>query len=147
MPTEIRWRWQPWLREIVGECGRRGWLFAVVVQVDLDVLFPLSREVFLGEDGFDWAFVDAEATVDAGARVDVELGGGGELFFVFGRVDAVDGADIDAGGVFGSDARLSDDVGHNQRLGKWVGSRNGRLGDWSICVGGARLRPVVGVDL
>ena len=118
-----------------------------MVQVDLDVLFPLSREVFLGEDGLDWAFVDAEATVDAGARVDVELGGGGEVFFVFGRVDAVDGADIDAGGVFGSDARLSDDVGHNERLGKCVGSRNGRFGKWSICVCGARLRPVVGVDL
>ena len=62
--------------------------------------------------GFGRAFVDAEAAVDAGVGIDEELGGGGEVGFVFSGVEAVDGADVDAGGVFAVDAGFGDDVRH-----------------------------------
>ena len=59
--------------------------------------------------------VHAQAAVDAGVRIDVELIEGAELLFVLGGVDAVDGADLDAGGVLGSDAGFGDHVGHGVR--------------------------------
>jgi hypothetical protein len=85
-----------------------------VVQVDLDVLVPLRRHVFLLEDGLDGALVDAEGAVDSGVGVDVELVDGAEVGLVLGGMDAVDGANGDAGGVLGSDAGLGDDVWHGE---------------------------------
>jgi hypothetical protein len=39
------------------------------------------------------------------------------MLFTWGRVDAVDRADVGAGGVLGADARLGDDVRHSAILG------------------------------
>src|SRR5581483_359191 len=76
--------------------------------VDLHERLPLLRERVLGEDRLDRALRLARTAVDALLRVDhedpVEL------------VDAVDGADIDAGAVFDVDAGLGDDVGHGGLL-------------------------------
>ena len=56
-------------------------------------------------------FALARGAVDALIRVDVELLVG-RFVVPVRRMDAVHGAHLDAGGVAGTDARLSDDVGH-----------------------------------
>src|SRR5689334_1884278 len=61
---------------------------------------PLVRYGALVEDGIDRALWLAGATLDALVRVDV--------VHVLGLVDARDGADVDAAGVLGSNARLDD---------------------------------------
>ncbi len=86
--------------------------FGEVVDVDLDVFVPGLREVFLGVDGLDGALIDAEAAVDAGIGVDVELIVLFEVGLVTGGVDAVDGAYLDAGDVLCADAGFADDMGH-----------------------------------
>jgi hypothetical protein len=88
----------------------------VVIGVFVDELFPLGREVFEGEDRLDRALVDAQAAVDTGVWVDVELVDGFKVAFVFAGVDAVDRANRDARRVFGSDAGLRNDVGHEKNL-------------------------------
>ena len=71
----------------------------------------IARHVFFWVDGTDRAGWDASAAIDALVRVNVEL--------VVTLVNAFDGANFDAGGIFGSDAGLSDDVCHvGSSLGK-----------------------------
>jgi len=94
-----------------------------VIQIELDEAVPFSGEVFLREDRLDGAFVDAEAAVDAGVGIDVELIGLAEVGLILGGMDAVDGAHLDAGGVLGSDAGLADDVRHWVR--PWVSFAGG----------------------
>src|SRR4051812_24617989 len=53
-----------------------GILLLIVRGVFLDEGFPLGGQVFLGEDGLDGAFVDAQAAVDAGIGVDIKQLGG-----------------------------------------------------------------------
>lgn len=89
----------------------------VVISVDLDVLTPLFRQVVLGEDRAHRALVHAQPAVDAGAWIDVELRGWRKCSLGLGGVDAVDGADLDATGILGRDARFSNDVWH----GRWRG--------------------------
>src|SRR5206468_12077193 len=60
----------------------------------------------------------AGAAVDTFFRMDVEHGRLGELPFVLPRVDAVDGADVDAGGVFRFNAGIGDDERHS-RVSPW----------------------------
>ncbi|MFM1868147.1 MAG: hypothetical protein RL591_1555 [Planctomycetota bacterium] len=90
---------------------RRDSLFEEV-SVDLDVLAPLGGHIVLREDRLHGAFVDAETAIDAGVRVDVQLLLNPVLPLLLGRMDAVDGANLDAGGVLGSDAGFGDDVCH-----------------------------------
>jgi hypothetical protein len=76
----------------------------------------IAGHVFLWEDCADRAGWDASAAVDALVRVNVEL--------VVAFVDALDGANFDAGGIFGADAGLSNDVCHvGSSLGKPSRSR------------------------
>ena len=73
---------------------------------------PFLGHFILGEDGFDGAFVHAQAAVDARIRIDVELFGGFELRFVLARVNAIDWTNLDAGGVLHADARLRNVMRH-----------------------------------
>ncbi len=69
---------------------------------------PLLRHGILGKDGGYWTFWLAGATIDALVRVDVVL--------VFTLIDAVNGANLDARRVLGSNAGLGNNVWHNRRL-------------------------------
>ena len=73
---------------------------------------PFLREVFFREDRLNRAFVDTEAAVDARIGIDEELVGILVLAAILRGMDAIHRADFDASGVFGTDTRLSDDVGH-----------------------------------
>jgi hypothetical protein len=71
----------------------------------------IGRNVLFWEDRADRTGWDASATVDALVRVNVKL--------VVAFVNAFDGANFDAGRIFGADAGLSNDVGHvGSSLGK-----------------------------
>src|SRR5579863_4373914 len=88
-----------------------------VLRVDLGVVLPLLRNVGIGEDRFDRTGGDAGAAVDTDFRIDVE-----HLVFIF-AVNAVDRTNVHTRLVFGSDARLGDNVGHEisaslDRLGR-----------------------------
>src|SRR5215467_6901790 len=87
--------------------GRRVELEAGELLVLLDEALPLVRHGTLVENRVDRAFGLTRAALDALVWVDV--------VHVLGLVDARDGADVDAAGVLGADARLDDDVGH------WLG--------------------------
>ena len=87
-----------------------------VLRVDLGVLRPLGRELVLGEAGVHRAGLDAGVAVDALVGVDEELLWRVVVGLVGGRVDAVDGADLDAGVVLLPDAGLRDDVCHLSSL-------------------------------
>src|SRR5262252_1539820 len=77
-----------------------------VVGVDLDERRPLRGDLVLRVDSAHRTGVDAGAAVDAVVRVDVvHLG-------AVVRVDAVGRAHLDARGVLGPDAWLSDHEGH-----------------------------------
>src|SRR3990167_7868009 len=88
--------------------GLRGRLDARVVLeellVQLGEVLPLVRDLVLGEDRLHRAHGLAGAAVDALVRMDVEHG--------LALVDAVHGADLDAGLVLDVDARLGDHVRH-----------------------------------
>ena len=80
--------------------------------VQFGVARPVVRQLILRKDGLNRADRHARAAVDAGVGVDEELIGARVVRGVFLRMNTVDGAHLDAGGVFGSDAWLSDYVGH-----------------------------------
>src|SRR3989338_3112196 len=88
--------------------GLRGRLDARIVLeellVQLGEVLPLVRDLVLGEDRLHRAHGLARAAVDALVRMDIEHG--------LALVDAVHGADLDAGLVLDVDARLGDHVRH-----------------------------------
>src|ERR1039458_6119259 len=88
------------------ELGPGDRLVLEVHLVDLDVGDLGRRDVLLGEDRVDGARIDACTAIDALVRVDENHP------VLVGLVDAVHGADLDAGLVLQVDAGLSDDVGH-----------------------------------
>src|SRR6202035_258045 len=73
---------------------------------------PLLGQLILGEDRIDRARLDTCVAVDALLGVDVQLVHLGERDLVFGRVNAVDGAHLDARMVLQIDTGLGDHVGH-----------------------------------
>ena len=79
-------------------------LLLKVVSVDLDESAPLFRDFVLRVDGIDWARVNARSAVDAFVGIDEVLVG------CIVRVDAIHRADLHAGGILESDARLGDGV-------------------------------------
>src|SRR3990170_2319819 len=91
-------------------------LVLVVVGVPLRELGPLLRQIFQHEDGGHRTDGDAGAAVDALLRVDVEHRLLLKVGLILAGMDAVHRADIDAGGVLGSDAGLSNHVGHKRAL-------------------------------
>src|SRR5437660_3975840 len=68
----------------------------------------LLGQVFLGYDCVHRAFGDAHGAIDALIRIDHQ--------HIRALVDAIDGADVDAVGVFALDAAFRDDVGHRAIL-------------------------------
>src|SRR5581483_4407866 len=90
---------------------RSGHLAAVVARVELDEALPLLRHLVLGGDGINRAGLNARVAVDALLGIDIELIDLVVVRLVGRWVDAVDGADLDAGVVLDPDARLADHVG------------------------------------
>ena len=85
-----------------------------VLRVDLRVARPLGRQLVLGEARVHGAGLDAGVAVDALLGIDVQLVDLVVVGLVRRRVDAVDGAHLDARVVLGPDAGLRDHVGHGR---------------------------------
>ena len=86
--------------------GQQGQLGVELGHVNL-----VSWQVFFCIDGIDWAFRDANCTVDA------LIGVNGQEVRAF--AETVDRADIHAVGVFATDTGFRNNVGHDSL--KWLG--------------------------
>lgn len=89
--------------------------------VDLDEGAPQVGDVAFFVDGGNGAFGDASTAIDAFFGMDIKLHPDAAFEFahflavaigIKGAVDAIDGANIDASGVAGTNAGIGDDVGH-----------------------------------
>jgi hypothetical protein len=78
-----------------------------VFLVLLDVTRPLARDVRIRENRLDGTLRLTRTTIDAFVRMDVEL--------IFGLINAIDRANLDATRVLRLDAWLGNDVGHIPR--------------------------------
>ena len=74
---------------------------------------PFFRQIIEREDSGHWADRHAGAAVDALYRIDVEQLSLGVVGLVFFGMNAIDRTRVHASGVFGSDARLCNHIGHN----------------------------------
>lgn len=81
-------------------------------RIDLEVILPFFREIFLGKYRLNRALINTETTVDTCVRIDVEHFRRLKLIIVRGWVDAINWADINTGRIFGADTGFGDDVGH-----------------------------------
>lgn len=97
-------------------------------RVNIDVVFPLLRNLIFFEDGLDGALWLACTTADAFFWVDVQLhiwaiffyerlfstfvAHPSKLFEVYSRMDAVDGANVDTGGITNATAWIGDYINH-----------------------------------
>src|SRR5712692_2136245 len=86
--------------------------FGVPVGVDRREIRPLFRQILERENRRHRAHRNARAAVNTFHRADVEHGFFFKIRLVFARVDAVHRANVHAGGILGSDAGLSNYVGH-----------------------------------
>ena len=87
-------------------------LVLVPVRIDLREVRPLFRNEILRKDGLYRARGLAGSTIDANLRIDVEHRVLRETCLILSRMNAVDRTNLNAGGVFGSDARLSNHICH-----------------------------------
>src|SRR2546423_1480266 len=97
-------------REPSGSGAVDGALPGEELRVELQRVVVLLGNLELGEDRVDRTRLHAGIAVDADLRIDVELLRDLEVGIAGLRVDAVDGADLDAGVVL--DAAPGDDVRH-----------------------------------
>jgi hypothetical protein len=91
-------------------------LIGVPVRVNGREVLPLLGQVFQGKNGGNGTNGHASATIDALDWTYIKLGFALISWFILARVDAIDGANIHASGIFGANARLSYDVGHHDLL-------------------------------
>src|SRR5260370_38235991 len=96
-----------------GRCAHM--LFLVVpVGIHGSKLLPLFGKIFEGKDSSHGTNRDASAAIDAFDGIDVQHRFALIGRFVFARVDAVHGADVNTGSVLGVDARFGNHVSHTQ---------------------------------
>src|SRR5258706_7829701 len=84
----------------------------VPVRIDWCKVGPLFRQIFKSENGRHRTNRNTGTAIDALHRTNIKLRLFFEIRLVFPRVDAVHGANVHAGGVLGSDTRLSNYVRH-----------------------------------
>ena len=80
--------------------------------VEIGEVRQLGRQVVHREDGCSRANRYAGTTIDAFDRVDIDHFDGGEVGFVFLRVDAINWTSVDAGRVLRSDTGFRNYVCH-----------------------------------
>jgi len=83
-------------------------LFLRIIGIDLDEAFPLLGDFVFHEDRIDRAFRLAQAAVDTLVRVDIK--------HIPRFMDAVYGADGNAGFIFHPNAGFGDHIRHSQFL-------------------------------
>jgi len=87
-------------------------LLLEVVEVDLNIFFPLFGQIIRWEDRLHRTFVDAQTAVDACVRIDVELLRSVVTSSFLHWMNAINRADINARSVLGSNAGFSNHMRH-----------------------------------
>ena len=82
-------------------------------------LEEVFREHIFVKNGSDGAGFDTQLTVNACFRIDVQHFGTLEIIVILGGVNAIDRADVYAGGVLGPNAWLSNDMRHRRISELW----------------------------
>src|SRR5262245_10256808 len=80
---------------------------AKMIGVDLNIMFPLIRNVFVAVDRFDRAGGLASAAINALVRMDKKHLGGFELRLILPRMDAIHRADVNTRRILRADARFA----------------------------------------
>src|SRR5580658_1054705 len=93
-----------------------------VLRVPLGVLFPLFRQIVEREDGRDRTHGHAGAAVDAFHGIDIQHLFRRILVGVLLGMNAIHRTGVHTSGVFGSDAGLSNHVGHRISCSSGAGS-------------------------
>jgi len=106
------------LREVRGARKERAEFRELLLVVPIGVhggkLLPFFREILEGKDSGNGANRDASATVNAFHGIDVQHGFGLISRLVFARMDAIDRANINTGGILCVDARFGNYVSHSR---------------------------------
>jgi hypothetical protein len=84
--------------------------------VDLDILLPFFWCRRFLKNGGDGTGRLTSTTIDALVRIDIQLLNRIKIFFALCGMDAVHRADIHAGRILYTDARLSNNVGHGKDI-------------------------------
>jgi hypothetical protein len=79
-----------------------------VVGVNLNVILPLFRDVFVAKDSFDRTGRLTGAAINAFVRIDIEMLDDVEIRFVLARVNAIHRANVNTRRILGADTRLGD---------------------------------------
>ena len=85
----------------------------IEIGIDRDEVAPLARNNGCGINGRGWTGRLARAAVDALAGIDEEMIDILILLFMRGGMDTIDGANLDARRILGTDTRLGDYISHN----------------------------------
>lgn len=83
-----------------------------MLRIDFGELFPFFGQIIESEDRGYRANRHTSSTIDAFDRVDVQLSFRGKILFVLSWMNTIDGARIDAGRIFCSNAGFDDHVSH-----------------------------------
>jgi hypothetical protein len=83
-------------------------LYVIMIGVNLNIILPLIRHVFVTIDRFDGTGGLAGAAINTLVRIDEKLRCGLEIRLIFKRVNAIDGADVNTSRVLRADARFAD---------------------------------------
>jgi heme/copper-type cytochrome/quinol oxidase subunit 4 len=90
--------------------GQHAKLATKIIGIDLNVMLPLLRHIFVAEDRFDRTSWLARATINTLIGIDVEMFDGFKLSFIFAWVDAINRANVHTSGVLGSNTGFCDDI-------------------------------------
>jgi len=83
---------------------------AIMIGVNLNVMLPLLRDVFVTVNRLDRTGRLAGAAINAFIRMDIKLLGGFEISLILTRVDAIHGADVDTSRILRADAGFANNV-------------------------------------
>src|ERR1700704_4322780 len=101
-----------------------------VLRIDLRIFLPLFRQIVESEDCRHGANRHTGAAINAFHRIDIQHLLGSELVGILLGMNAIHRAGVNAGGIFGSNARLGNYVGH-KISGSWIFGRVNRTLDFN----------------
>jgi hypothetical protein len=85
-------------------------LLLKVIGVDLNIIPPLLRHIFIAVNRFNGTGGLTRAAIDAFIRIDIEMFERLEIPFILARVNAIYRANVDARGIFCADAWFTDNI-------------------------------------
>lgn len=101
------------LRRIARASSFVGSPFRIVIRIHPFKPVPSIWKITFGTDRVDRTDWNACSTIDTSHWIDKEHRDGSKIWFILCRMDALNRAGINACGIFYSDARFCNDIGHD----------------------------------